>query len=359
MSPVPQHVIKKYGRQWSREEHIVVNGPFTMVSRQINVQITLKRNTQYWNNEKTVLNQVVFYPLESEMTALNRYRTGGVDLVTTVPTLLYDKLMKEMPDQLTSSPALATYYLTFQTKRPPFDDARVRKALSYVIDRERIAHSAVGQGVMPAYTFTPESISGFIPPQPVYEQESKAERLAKAKALMNAAGYSSRKPLVFTYLYNATDVNRSIAVALQQMWQSELPVKVSLESMEWIAYLQNKLDGKYQAARALWGGDYNDAMTMLDVHTPQHANNSSFYNSARFNRLLSQAKTTADNKKRNALYAEAELVLTEDMPVAPIYWDSRTYLIKPDLRGVYSKNPQGILYSKAMYKIEALPSRRE
>ena len=181
---------------------------------------------------------------------------------------------------------------------------------------------------------------------------SPQERLAAANKLLREAGYNKDKPLTFTYIYNATDSNKHIAVAIQEMWQKQLPVKAELESLEWSTYLQRKLDGQYQVARALWGGDYDDAITMLDVHTPEHGNNSSFYNSERYNQLLDQARQTLNREERNRIYAEAELVLASDMPIAPVYWNSLNYLIKPDLRGVSYDNPEGRIYGREIYRIE-------
>ena len=352
MSPVPRHVIEKYGKQWSNGEHLVVDGAYKLASRRVNVEISLTRNPYYWDNAKTVIQQVNYYPIDAETTALNLYRTGELDLMTTVPVLLYNKLKKEMPDQLKSSPVLATYFLNFQTQHPPFDNVKVRQALSYAIDRKQMAEHVVGQGVVPAYTFTPPTVSGFTPPVPAYQRMSQAQRIQKAQQLLKEAGFTKDHPLEFTFLYNTTEANRDISVALQAMWQSALPVKVTLDNMEWTTYLSNRLAGYYQVTRALWGGDYDDAMTMLDIHTPGNANNSSFYNSKPYNALLAEAQHTMAVKARNKLYDKAELILAEDMPVAPIYWNSNTYLIKQDLRGVNYRNAQGIIYSKDIYRVK-------
>ncbi len=352
MNPVPRAAVESHGRDWATPGKIVVNGPFTLTKRVIREQIVLNKNPEYWNQKNTVLTEITLLPIESETAALNRYRAGELDIVSSIPTTHFTKLSNQMPEQLKTSPSLATYYLTFNTREKPFDDVRVRKALSYTLQRELITNNIMGQGQTAAYTFTPETVTGFIPPEPGYKKMSAQERLSEAKKLLQAAGYSKEKPLTFNYIYNATDSNKHIAVAIQEMWQKSLPVKVNLESLEWSTYLQRKLDGQYQVARALWGGDYDDAITMLDVHTPEHGNNSSFYNSKQYNQLLDQAKQTLNREERNRLYAEAELILASDMPIAPVYWNSNNYLIKPDLRGVSYDNPEGRIYSREIYRIE-------
>ncbi|KEQ18433.1 hypothetical protein GZ78_13135 [Endozoicomonas numazuensis] len=351
MNPVPRAAIEAHGRDWVASGKIVNNGPFNLVKRIIREQIVLNQNSNYWNHKNTVLTEITFLPIESETAALNRYRAGELDMVSSVPTTHYKKLINEMPEQLKTSSSLATYYLTFNTREKPFNDVRVRKALSYVLHREKITDNILGQGQKTAYTFTPETVTGFTAPEPDYKKMSPQERQASASKLLKEAGYSKDNPLTFTYIYNATDSNKHIAVAIQEMWQKQLPVKVELENLEWSTYLQRKLDGQYQVARALWGGDYDDAITMLDVHTPEHGNNSSFYNSKRYNQLLDQARQTLDREERNRIYAEAELVLASDMPIAPIYWNSLNYLIKPDLRGISYDNPEGRIYSRDIYKV--------
>ncbi|MGY0219492.1 peptide ABC transporter substrate-binding protein [Endozoicomonadaceae bacterium StTr2] len=352
VSPIPRHAVDKFDRDWVAPENIVVNGAFKLQKRVVNERIVLQRNPFYWNDQHTVLETVTYLPLPSETAALHRYRAGEIDIMANLPASHYEQLSRQLPDHLHSVPLLETYYLTFNTREKPFDDVRVRKALSYVIDRERIVGSVLGQGQKAAYTFAPEIVAGFTPPTPEYQRMSAAEREETARQLLQEAGYSESNPLRFTYIYNPTDINRMIAIAIQAMWQIHLPVNVTLQSLEWATYLDMKRNGRYQVARALWQGDYNDASTMLGIHTPQHSNNSSFYNNERFNQLLSQARRTADESARNRLYAEAELVMADDVPVAPVYWNYNLYLVRPELGGVSVNNPSGRMYSREIYRVK-------
>ncbi|MRI31475.1 oligopeptide ABC transporter substrate-binding protein OppA [Endozoicomonas sp. OPT23] len=352
VKPVPRHATERHGKNWVMANNIVVNGPFILSKRVIREFLTLDRNNNYWNNNKTVLTQVTFLPIESETAALLRYKANEVDIVSGIPASHYKSLANKVPDQLKSTPTLSTYYLTFNTRKPPLNNKKVRKALAFAINREKIASSILGLGQKPAYTFTPPTVTGFIPPIPDYQAMSDSERIYLARELLEDAGYNKKSPLKLTYLYNNTGINRLIAIAVQEMWQKHLPVVLTLESQEWATYLQNKLSGNYQIARALWGGDYDDAMTMLDNHTPEHANNSSFYNSPAYNQLLNEAGVTLDRKQRNQLYVKAELILANDMPIAPVFWNSNNYLIKPDIRGVSYTNPEGRIYSKDIYRVK-------
>ena len=353
MLPVPKHMIDTLGSsEWVNHEHVVSNGPFQLVQRVVHEKLMLARNPQYWNKKHTILDQVTYIPIESEPAALSRYRAGDIDLLERVPPTHLKMVEEDFPDQLVTAQTLSTYYITFNTRRKPFDDARVRRALSYAIQRERIANDVLGFGKVAAYTFAPEAIEGFTPPEPPYKKLDYSTRITEAHKLLLAAGFDKSKPLELVYTYNNTDENRRIAVVIQKMWQSTLPVKVQLVSKEWATYLQDKIEGHYQVARALWMGDYNDAMTMLDMFTPEHANNSSFYNNPEYNTLLATARQTIDHQERNRIYQKAELILAEDMPVAPLFWDSSSYLIKPDLKDVSYKSPLGRVYSREIYRVK-------
>ncbi|MCL6271551.1 peptide ABC transporter substrate-binding protein [Sansalvadorimonas sp. 2012CJ34-2] len=351
MNPVPAHVIDLHDRDWVTDENIVVNGPFVLDKRVINERIVMVRNPRYWDNKSVVLEQVTFLPIPVETAALARYKASDIDLLERVPPSHVQSIKKDMPEQLKTTPSLSTYYITFNTRLKPFDDVRVRKALSYAIQRERIANDLLGQGQVPAYTFTPAVVTGFKAPEPGYKKLDQKDRLAQARQLMQEAGYSDSQPLGLTYMYNGTEENRRVAVVIQEMWQSALPVQITLQAIEWSTYLENKREGRYQVARALWGGDYDDAMTMLDMHTPAHSNNSSFYDNPEYIEMLRQARLTQDIQGRNKIYANAELQLMDDMPIAPVFWNSNSYLIKPDLRGVSYGIPEGRIYSRNVYKV--------
>ena len=352
MYPVPKHVIEKHGKKWTDTENIVVNGPFTLTEQVKDERIVVTPNPEYRDSDKLVTDKVTFLPLESEEQALRQYLDGKIDILASLPWAHYHESSVSLEDQVVTVDSLSTYYLTFNTQKQPFDDVRVRQALSFVINREKIAQDIAGQNQRPAYTFTPDIISHYKVPVPDYQLMSPEERLVKARELLSEAGYSDRAPLDFTYMYNKSDINKSIAEEIRDMWQKNLPVQVTLEEADWSHYLECRTSGHYQVARALWGGDYDEAMTMLDIHQSSHKLNSSFYNNPGYDALLDQANREKDIWIRNKLFATAELFLINDMPVAPIYWNNNTYAIKPKLRGVSYLNPLGRIYSREIYRVK-------
>ncbi|CAK8740889.1 Periplasmic oligopeptide-binding protein [Sodalis praecaptivus] len=95
MSPVPQKVVEKFGEKWTQPANWVGNGAYVVKDWVINERIVLERNPQYWNNAKTVINKVTYLPISSEVTDVNRYRTGEDDMTyNNLPIELFQKLKK-------------------------------------------------------------------------------------------------------------------------------------------------------------------------------------------------------------------------------------------------------------------------
>lgn len=110
-SPVPKAAIEKFGEKWTQPGNIVTNGAYTLKDWVVNERIVLERSPTYWNNAKTVINQVTYLPIASEVTDVNRYRSGEIDMTyNNMPIELFQKLKKEIPDEVHVDPYLCTYY---------------------------------------------------------------------------------------------------------------------------------------------------------------------------------------------------------------------------------------------------------
>ncbi len=140
---------------------------------------------------------------------------------------------KTMGDQLDVSPQLATYYYEFNTTRPPFNDARVRRALNMALDKDIIAGKVLGQGQRPAWLIGQPDIGGVTLHNPDYASWPREKRIAEAKKLLAQAGYDESHPLVFTLLYNTSESHQRIAIAASSMWKKNLGVEAKLQNQEW------------------------------------------------------------------------------------------------------------------------------
>ena len=226
--PVPQRVIASAGDGWTAPGKLVGNGAYQLESRVVNEKIVLTRNPAYWDNAHSVLTKVTFIPINEESSATKRYRAGDIDITESFPKNLYAQLKKTLPGEVYTPDQLGTYYYAFNTQKGATADARVRKALSWSIDRRIIAEKVLGTGEKPAWRFTPDVTAGFKPAQSYIEQHSQQELNAQAKALLTAAGYGPGRPLHLTLLYNTSESHQKIAIAVASMWKKNLGVKVTL-----------------------------------------------------------------------------------------------------------------------------------
>ncbi|MGL5556687.1 MAG: ABC transporter substrate-binding protein, partial [Aeromonas veronii] len=267
--PVPKKVIEKFGDKWTQPENMVSNGAYTLKNWVVNERVEVERNKHYWNDGKTVINKVVYLPIQSTNADLSRYLAGEVDITYQMPIERFKQMKKEKPDELKVTGYVGTYYYQYNVKKKPFDDVRVRTALSYAIDRNVIADKVMGQGQTPGYTLVPDFVDGFKPVAPEWSKMTQAERDAKAKALLQEAGFDASKPLKFELLYNTDDNHKKVAVAVASMWK-KLGVQVSLVNQEWKTYLETKKQGQFDVGRAGWIADYNEASSMLDLMQTTH-----------------------------------------------------------------------------------------
>ncbi len=160
----------------------VGNGAYKLKDWIVNERIVLERSPTYWDNAKTVINQVTYLPISSEVTDVNRYRSGEIDMTyNNMPIELFQKLKKEIPDQVHVDPYLCTYYYEINNQKAPFTDARVREALKLGMDRDIIVNKVKNQGDLPAYGFTPPYTSGaeLTPPEWFSWTQEKRNEVAK------------------------------------------------------------------------------------------------------------------------------------------------------------------------------------
>ncbi|WP_011959315.1 ABC transporter substrate-binding protein [Psychrobacter raelei] len=342
VKPVNQKAVEQFGDKWTDPANIVVNGPYKISEWQVNDKIVLTRNESYYDNANTTLEKITMLAIPSSTTDVARYQAGEIDVTNEeLPSEQFKSLKEQLGDEVSVSPMLCTYYYEFNTVKPPFNDARVRRALALALDRNTITDKVVGQGQTPAYQLTPVSTNGMENNTPEWQNWDQARRVEEAKKLLNEAGYSESKPLKFELLYNTSDNHKKIAVAASSLWKQSLGfVDVSLINKEWKTYLDTRRNGNYQVARAGWCGDYNEPSTFLNIVKSGNSNNQGKYSSAAFDSLMTQTlKAGVTPEQRANLYKQAEVQLDKDMPNINVYHYVSPRLIKPYVVGFPVNDP--------------------
>ncbi|EOI5775203.1 oligopeptide ABC transporter substrate-binding protein OppA [Cronobacter malonaticus] len=353
MSPVPKAVVEKFGEKWTQPANIVSNGAYKLKSWVVNERIVLERNTNYWDNAKTVINEVTYLPISSEVTDVNRYRSGEIDMTyNNMPIELFQKLKKEIPKEVHVDPYLCTYYYEINNQKAPFNDPRVRTALKLGLDRDIIVHKVKNQGDLPAYGYTPPYTDGAKFTEPAWFKMTQEQRNAEAKKLLAEAGYTADKPLTFDLLYNTSDLHKKLAIAAASIWKKNLGVNVKLENQEWKTFLDTRHQGNFDVARAGWCADYNEPTSFLNTMLSNSSNNTSHYKSDAFDKVMQQTLQVSDESQRSELYNKAEQQLDKDSVIVPVYYYVNARLVKPWVGGYTGKDPLDNVYVKNLYIIK-------
>lgn len=348
--PTPEKVIEKYGDQWTKAGNLVGNGAYTLKEWVPGQKLVRVRNPKYWDNEHTVINETTALVIQSDDTALTRFLAGELDRAP-IPAGQYPTMKKEHPNETVVFPRLCNYYYTFNLSPSgpkALQDVRVRRALSYAIDRKVITDQVLQGGQTPAYTFTPTATAHFDAPDVPYSNMTQDERDAEAKKLLKEAGYGPDHPLSFTMLYNTSEAHKQIATVMSQMWKQKLGVDAKLENMEWKTFLTEREKQNFQLARGAWCGDYNEASTFLDLLTSKSGYNDGKYANQGVDELMADAKLLKDPETN---YVDVEKILADDMPVIPIYFYAGNYMMNASVVPSWPvKNVQQTWYSKDLYK---------
>ncbi|MDN0086585.1 ABC transporter substrate-binding protein [Yersinia nurmii] len=350
MKPVNRAMVEKFGDKWTLPGNYVGNGAYNLKDWVVNERIVIERNPTYWNNNATVIDQATFLPIASEVSDINRYRSGEIDITSgAIPPTLFAKMKQDLPKEVYVSPYLCTFYYEINNGKAPFTDARVRTAIKLTLDRDVIANKIMGQGQIPAYGFTPTFMEGANFTLPEWAGWSQEKRNQVAKQLLAEAGYNDKNPLKFNLLYNTSDQNKQQAIAAASMWQKNLGAKVTLQNQEWKTSLESRHQGQFDVARATWCADYNEPSAFLNMLLSDGSNNTFFYKSPEFDAILAKTLTVSDEKARAALYQQAENLLDKDSVMVPVYYRVSARLIRPTVGGFSGKDPQDATDIKNLY----------
>ena len=229
------------------------------------------------------------------------------------------------------APYLGTYYYLVNTDRPPVDNVLVRRALSLALDRETLTRTVLQDTAIPAFSITPPDTLGYNPPKLFDHDPEKARQLLAEAGYPNGEGWPGLE-----IIYNTQEAHRKIAVAVQQMWKSELNIDVTIANQEWKVYLDSVSQRNFQVARRGWIGDYVDANNFLDLFITEGGNNNTGYaNDIYDDIILNRAPKAKTRDERYGLFYEAETMLMQEMPIIPIYTYTSKHLVHPSVEGIY------------------------
>lgn len=341
--PVHPPSLAKHGANFTRPGNMVTNGAYVFKDWVPNAHIRLEKNPNFHTAASVGIDVVIYEPIKDASAAVRRFMAGELQSISDIPADQVKSLKEKLGTQVKISPALGIYYFAVNTAKKPFDDVRVRQALSMAIDREFIAEE-IWQGTMlPASSFVPPGIGNYGEgPVPDDKDASPIEREDKAKALLKEAGFGPGKPLKVEIRYNTTDNNKNTAVAIASQWKA-IGVEtgfINTDAKTHFAYLRD--GGDFDIARAGWIGDYSDPQNFLFLLQSDNPGfNYARYKNPDYDALMQRAGAERDVAARAKLLGEAERIVMRDLPYIPVLFYSNKDLVSEKLEG-WAPNLRGV-----------------
>ena len=339
---VPHEVIEQYGDKWTEPGNIWTCGPAVLDVWEHENRVVFKKSANFFNAKNVFIETYNVVLVNDDATAMAMYENGELD-VQAPPLSDMDRIQADatLSKELYIGPGTCTYYYGFNTSKPPLDNVKVRQALSYGIDRQKLIDTVLKGGQRPAKSFACPGVFGNVADDPNFK--GIVFDPAKGKALLAEAGYPDGNGLPeITLMINTSAGHQRIAEFIQRSWKENLGIDVKLANQEWAIYLKTVNTDAPQVYRMGWCLDYPDENNWVleNFHTTKSLNNPKWSGpkAAEFDKLCEDAAASADPAKRKELYFKAEELLTvTEAVIAPIYYYTTVVLTKPYVERTYSK----------------------
>lgn len=342
--PVNKKVVESNPKWAENASSIVTNGPFKMEDWVHDQSVKVVKHDGYWDKDSVKYAGIDWVMVNDENTQYQMYKTGELDMIQTVPIDLKQKLIDSGEAKV--EPEAAIYYYRMNTTMPPFTNVNIRKAFALALDRQLLIDNVVQGKQLPALAHVPV---GFPEPDGTdFRQKGgdffKDNDVEQAKELlkkgMEEEGWTTLPTVTMTF--NTSDTHKAIAQVVQEMYKKNLGVEVKLENKEWNVFLAEQRARQLQFSRSTIPADYGDPINYLELFVTDHPGNRINYSNKDYDALVEKIRNTADEKERFALMHEAEAMFMNDMPLVPIYFNTKVFMDQPNIKGIL-RHPVGTL----------------
>lgn len=380
---VPQQAIEKSGNDWTRPENIVTCGPFKVNEHHPYDRLIVVRDPNYWDAANVGLDGIDFYPVEEQTTMMNLYKAGALDafLNHSVPSSWIDEI-KQYKDEYLNFPESATAYYSFNVRKPPFDNPKVRQAFSLAVNREALSsfrkvtkplyYQSPSGGIFPDYDKAMAKVGEQIRQEKNISPEDWAKQQKGfdpelARKLLAEAGFTVTKsgdgwvcenfPIDKVNLsFNTAESNQAIAEFVQAQWKANIGITVPLKTMEFKTFQPARSGLQYEGmAQSLWSADYPDPYTFLSLQYGDPNDGGSGFQDDKYDQMLDEANAELDAQKRYEKLAAAEYYLMSQLPSIPLTVNATNWIKKPYVKGLYPNS--GTLHAWKFVYIETDSSK--
>jgi len=322
--PIRKDVVETHGDKWTEPENIVSLGAYKLKIWEHDKAIVLERNDSYFG-DKAKTKYILAYMINELSTALNLFDAKRLDVQSALPSRELATL-RNRPEYREMG-ILGIYYYGFNTKKPPFDNQKVRSAFSHAIDRKEIT-TLLNGGQIPLTSWIPPGMFG-------YEADRGVKfDVEKARSLLEEAGFKDRaKVPKITLSFNTNEDHQRVAENVQAQIKKNLGIDIELKNEEWKVYLSTLKTEPASIFRLGWLADYPDPDNFMNLMTSYSENNHPRWGDKAYDGLIEKAVSIVDKEERRKIYSEAQKKMTEDaVPVVPIYSMVSQQLISPRVK---------------------------
>lgn len=327
--------MKEFGKELSKKP--VGTGPFIFESWTPGQEIVLVRNEKYWGN-KPKLEKVVFKTIPEDATRVAMVETGEAHVAEQLPVTELERVQNSQSMSLGRFESFAVDHIGMNVKQKPFDDVRVRQAIAHAIDKEAIIKGVYNNVGKVAISSLGPKVIGYSPNIKTPEYD-----LNKAKQLLTEAGYANG--FKATIYLNDNKARINVAEVLQSQLKG-IGIDLQIQVMEFGAYLELAAKGEAQMFISGWGNatgdaDYNQ-YNLFHSTSAGVPGNHSFYNNPKVDALIEAGRKEKDPEKRKEIYAEAQQIEMEEVPLLPFRSSENLAAIAKNVQGVYI-SPSGYI----------------
>lgn len=332
--PVSKANIEKFGADFTKPGNLVSNGAYVLKEFVPNDHIKVVKNDKFYDAANVKIDVVNFIPTEDKSTAMKRFEAGELDMNDDLPTEQLTDLKGKFGSELKIGPYLGTYYYVFKIPKKPWDNVKLRHAISMLIDRDNLAEKVWANTMIPAYSFVPPGVSGYETRTTDYAEMTQLDREDAAKKVLDELGISPEKPLKMEIRFNTSENHKNTAVAIQEQLKP-FGIDISLVNADGKThYGLLEQHGDFDVARAGWIADYKDPANFLDLCKTGAGNNYSEYSNKDYDGLMAKAAAATDQAERMKDLSDAEAIgVARDLCVLPLLYYSYHNIVSAKVKG--------------------------
>ncbi|MEX2608253.1 MAG: peptide ABC transporter substrate-binding protein [Kiritimatiellia bacterium] len=330
--PLPEHVLRKHenednrGGEWTRREHLVGNGAFTLAEWRSEELIRLRKNPRYWQADEVMLDAAEFRPVSDPGSEERAFRGGELHVTYTLPRHRLAHYREQNPGVLRVDTYLESVGYVVNLSTPALRDVRVREALSLALDRRAITEQVLYGVREPAFHFVPPGTGDYRTRGRLEENPDAARRLLAEAGYPGGEGFPE-----ITFIYPGGQDSQRVAEVIQQQWQTRLGIRIRIDNLERQSHFSRRRERDFDLCFLGWVGDYVDPLTFLGLWESSAGNNFAGWNQPDYDALLQRAANAGE--RRMEVLAEAEALLLEELPILPLYFGATQYLKDPRVEG--------------------------